>query len=117
MPSPTPRSPPPPTALTPGPLATRLTDLYHSALKKTLSTCSYANFAACFPTPAKHRPEILRGLWMQVVGKIEAKSREEFEGILGERSVVEGLNSLEGVVQGGRGRREVGRERGEGAVA
>lgn len=54
---------------------------------------------------------------MQVVGKIEAKSREEFEGILGERSVVEGLNSLEGVVQGGRGRREVGRERGEGAVA
>jgi len=54
---------------------------------------------------------------MQVVGKIEAKSREEFEGILGERNVVEGLNSLEGVVQGGRGRRNMGREKGEMAIA
>lgn len=54
---------------------------------------------------------------MQVVGKVEAKGREEFEGILGERSVVEGLNSLEGVVQGGRGRRNAGKEKGEQAIA
>jgi kinetochore protein NNF1 len=101
-------SPPPPTALTPGPLAARLTELYHTALSHTLRACSYENFASCFPTPAKYRPEILKGLWMQVVGKIEEKGREEFEGILVEREVVQGLNTLEGVVEVGRGRREGG---------
>ena len=105
-----PPSPPPPVALTPGPLATRLSTVYHTALTHTLRVCSYENFAACFPTPAKYRPEVLRGLWTQVVRKIEEKGREEFEGILGERSVVEGLNALEGVVEGGRGRRERGKE-------
>ncbi|MCJ1438338.1 hypothetical protein MMC27_007726 [Xylographa pallens] len=109
-PPPPPPSPPPPTALTPGYLATRLSTLYASTLAHTLRACSYANFAACFPTPAARRPPVLHGLWLQVVGKIEAKAREEFEGILDERDVVEGLNRLEGVVEGGRGRRE--RERG-----
>ncbi|MCJ1391200.1 hypothetical protein MMC18_004062 [Xylographa bjoerkii] len=118
MPTPTttrsPSPPPPPTALTPGYLATRLSTLYASTLQHTLRACSYANFAACFPTPAARRPAILHGLWQQVVGKIEAKAKEEFEGILVERDVVEGLNRLEGVVEGGRGRRE---RSGEGGVA
>ncbi|MCJ1322602.1 hypothetical protein MMC15_007951 [Xylographa vitiligo] len=103
--SPHPPSPSPPTALTPGYLATRLSTLYASTLAHTLRACSYANFAACFPTPAARRPQVLHGLWLQVVGKIEAKAKEEFEGILDERDVVEGLNRLEGVVEGGRGRR------------
>ncbi|MCJ1382531.1 hypothetical protein MMC17_005644 [Xylographa soralifera] len=103
--SPPPPSPPPPTPFTPGYLATRLSTLYASTLAHTLRACSYANFAACFPTPAARRPQVLHGLWLQVVGKIEAKAKEEFEGILEERDVVEGLNRLEGVVEGGRGRR------------
>ncbi|MCJ1287753.1 hypothetical protein MMC26_007105 [Xylographa opegraphella] len=109
-------SPPPPTALTPGYLATRLTTLYASTLAHTLRACSYAHFAACFPTPAACRPAVLRGLWLQVVAKIEAMAKEEFEGILEERDVVAGLNRLEGVLEGGRGRRR-GREGvGEGVV-
>ena len=52
-----------------------------------------------------------------MVGKIEEKGREEFEGILGERSVVEGLNALEMVVEGGRVRRERGKDSGQAPVA
>ncbi|MCJ1402712.1 hypothetical protein MMC11_005933 [Xylographa trunciseda] len=109
-----PSPPPPPTALTPGYLATRLSTLYASTLAHTLRACSYANFAACFPTPAARRPLVLRGLWQQVVGKIDDRARAEFDGILGERDVVDGLNRLEGVLEGGRGRREREREAGEG---
>ncbi|MCJ1478436.1 hypothetical protein MMC13_007116 [Lambiella insularis] len=108
-------SPPPPTAFTPGILASRLTELYATALQSTLRTCSYNNFAACFPTPAAHKPELLRSLWQQVVGKIEEKGREEFEGILGEREVVEGLNRLEAVLEAGRGRRDRAAAEGKGA--
>ena len=91
---------------TPGPLATRLTQLYTASLAHTIRTCSYDNFARCFPTPARKRPEVLRAVWEQIVGKIESKAMEEFEVILEERKVVEGLNEFEGLVGEARGRRE-----------
>ena len=107
--------PPPPVAQSPGPRATALATAYDLALTHTLRACSYANFAACFPTPATQRPETLRALWRQVVGKIEEKGRREFEAVLLERDVVAGLNRLEAVLEGGRARREseMERERGE----
>ena len=96
--SPSPGVPAVPIALTPGALATRLTDLYRNALTHTLKSCSYENFALCFPTPAARRPDVLKNLWEQVVSKIESKATEEFQGILEERDVIRGLNGLEGLV-------------------
>lgn len=100
----------PPLPQTPGPLATRLATLYQTALQHTLRTCSYPAFAACFPTPARHKPAVLQSLWSQVVGKIESKATEEFEGILIERDVVGGLNALERVMEVARKERASGRE-------
>ncbi|MCJ1310872.1 hypothetical protein MMC25_004540 [Agyrium rufum] len=99
-------SPQPPTSATPGPLATRLRDLYSNALTHTLRTCSYANFSSCFPTPARQKPDVLRSVWQQVVARIEERGNVEFEGILQERDVVAGLNRLERVLNMGRGRKE-----------
>lgn len=111
MPSPPSRSPspppPPPTPLAPGPRATALSLTFTSALSKTLRTCSYAAFAACFPTPATHSAPILRSVHTQIVAKIEESSKREFEDIMREREVVRGLNELERLVgEAGKRRRE-----------
>lgn len=50
---------------------------------------------------------MLRAVWTQIVGKIETKANVEFEEILKERKVVEGLNALEQYVQEARRRREL----------
>ncbi|KAI9880716.1 MAG: hypothetical protein M1830_000999 [Pleopsidium flavum] len=104
-PSPPPRAP---LALTPGPRATRLTELFLTALTHTLKTCSYANFAACFPTPAKHVPDSLHALWKQMNARFEELAKGEFESVLVERSVVEGLNGLDRLVAEAGRRRERG---------
>ena len=111
-------SPPPsaPSQVHPGPRASAFVDVYSKALESTLKSCSYENFAACFPTPAARTPKVLRAVWEQITHKIETKGREEFEGILKERDVIAGLNSLETLLSEARGRREAGKERGEDVV-
>ncbi|KAB8616658.1 hypothetical protein FH972_025993 [Carpinus fangiana] len=53
---PSPPSQPPPTASAPGPRASRLQSLLDSAISHTVSTVTYRNFAACFPTPQHALP-------------------------------------------------------------
>ncbi|KAK2794780.1 hypothetical protein FQN52_007550 [Onygenales sp. PD_12] len=108
-PSQSPSPPPPaPIPLTPGPRASRLHQVFTSALHRTLRANSYENFSACFPTPARHVPASLEALWRQLNAKLEASAREEFEEVLGERGVVGGLNELDRLVGEARVRKEAG---------
>ena len=108
--------PPPPIAETPGPRASRFQQIYSEALLRTLRANSYANFAACFPTPARHVPRSLESVWRQLNAKLEESARTEFAEILKERGVVGGLNELDRLVGEARLRKENGEE-GEGNVA
>ena len=99
-------APQPPTSLTPGPRATALNNIFTTALSHIIHTCSYVNFATCFPTPAKHAEHVLQHVWKQIVGGIEEKTRREFEDILVEKDVVNGLNELERLVGTARARKE-----------
>ncbi|KAI9839144.1 MAG: hypothetical protein M1819_003137 [Sarea resinae] len=93
-------SPPPPApiAQSPGPRATALTNLFNSALSHVLKQCSYENFAACFPTPAKRVPEALKGMWRAMTGRFEELAKAEFEDILTERAVIANLNELDRLI-------------------
>ncbi|KAI9374530.1 Nnf1-domain-containing protein [Aspergillus egyptiacus] len=102
-PSPPPK---PPIPQTPGPRVTRLQEIYAQALARTLRANSYANFAACFPTPAKHVPASLEGLWRQLNAKLEESAKAEFEAILAERDAIAQLNELDRLVGEARARRE-----------
>lgn len=110
-------SPPPPAPIaeTPGPRASRFQQIYSEALLRTLRANSYANFAACFPTPARHVPRSLESVWRQLNAKLEESARAEFAEIVREREVVGGLNELDRLVGEARLRRENGDEGGEGA--
>ena len=66
-PSPPPR---PPVSLVPGPRAEALQKIFDGALKTTLKTVSYDNFAACFPTPARRVPDALGGLHRDFVNRL-----------------------------------------------
>ncbi|GKT46653.1 uncharacterized protein ColSpa_06834 [Colletotrichum spaethianum] len=71
-----PASPPLPqkhTPVTPGPRATRFTQLYDIALQRTLQKVSYDNFASCFPTIAAHAPNTLRNVQKQMVDYLEER--------------------------------------------
>ena len=68
-----PASPPLPekhTAVTPGPRATRMQELFASSLRHTLGKISWENVAACYPTIAATRPEMLRDLRGQMVERL-----------------------------------------------
>ena len=95
------------TALTPGPRAARLQDLYASSLKHTLARISWDNFAACYPTIAAQTPGKLRAIRAQMVARVEELCKAEFDKVLEERSVVAKLNELESLVS------EAGARRGE----
>ncbi|KAI9891783.1 MAG: hypothetical protein M1814_002348 [Vezdaea aestivalis] len=99
---PTPPSNPSPT---PGPRARALQTVYSSALNHTLTTLSYPNFAACFPTAARYVPKALAALHLQTVGKLEAFAQKEFDAILAERDVISSLNALDGVLASARAAR------------
>ncbi|KAL2845778.1 Nnf1-domain-containing protein [Aspergillus pseudodeflectus] len=101
--------PQPPIAQTPGPRVTRLQDIYAQALARTLRANSYANFAACFPTPAKHVPASLESVWRQLNAKLEESAKAEFEDILNERDALRQLNELDRLVGEARARREQAR--------
>ncbi|KAL4996295.1 Nnf1-domain-containing protein [Aspergillus recurvatus] len=98
--------PQPPIAQTPGPRVTRLQEIYAQALARTLRANSYANFAACFPTPAKHVPASLENVWRQLNAKLEESAKAEFEEILAERDAIAQLNELDRLVGEARARRD-----------
>ncbi|PGH32531.1 kinetochore protein NNF1 [[Emmonsia] crescens] len=100
--------PPAPVPLTPGPRASRLQQVFSEALLRTLRANSYANFSACFPTPAKHVPHSLESVWRQLNAKLEESARAEFDDVLREREVVRGLNELDRLVGEARLRRDNG---------
>lgn len=101
-------SPPPPAPIpqTPGPRASRLDQVFDQALARTLRANSYANFAGCFPTPARHVPASLEGVWRQLNAKLEANAKAEFDDIVAERDAVAHLNELDRLVNDARVRRE-----------
>ena len=47
--------------------ATQLRKVFVRALSKSVGTCTYDNFAACFPTTAHNQPRLLQALWKQVI--------------------------------------------------
>ncbi|KAL8649334.1 MAG: hypothetical protein Q9226_005618 [Calogaya cf. arnoldii] len=105
-------SPPaqPPVAQTPGDRAARFQKLFGDALSHTLRTCSYSKFSSCFPTPAKYAPQTLTSIWQQIMTKVEASAKKEFEDIMIERDVVAGLNELERLVAEANSRKKSGVE-------
>ncbi|CAP80197.1 Pc12g05700 [Penicillium rubens Wisconsin 54-1255] len=109
-------SPPPPAPIsqTPGPRASRLSQVFEQALARTLRANSYANFAGCFPTPARHVPASLEGVWRQLNAKLEANAKAEFDDIIAERDAVAHLNELDRLVGDARARKEREGENAEG---
>ncbi|OJJ44874.1 hypothetical protein ASPZODRAFT_17790 [Penicilliopsis zonata CBS 506.65] len=102
-PSPPPR---PPVALTPGPRAARLQQVFDQALKRTLRANSFANFSSCFPTPATYVPASLESVWRQLNAKLEESASAEFQDIIAERDAVRQLNELDRLVGEARLRKE-----------
>ena len=105
-------SPPPtaPLSTEPGLRAQNLNKVFTGALNHTVTTCSYAHFASCFPTAAHYNKPLLESVWRQVQNMIESRSRREFDEILVEKDVIKGLNELDQLVVDARGRRERGEE-------
>ena len=71
-----PASPPLPqrhTAVSPGPRAARLQELYARSLKKTLGKIGWDNVAGCYPTVAKRAEGVLRQVQGQMVDKLGEK--------------------------------------------
>ncbi|KAJ5149059.1 hypothetical protein N7448_000637 [Penicillium atrosanguineum] len=98
--------PPAPESEVPGPRASRLIQVFDQALARTLRANSYANFASCFPTPARHVPASLENVWRQLNAKLEESAKTEFEEIVEERQAVQHLNELDLLVGDARARRE-----------
>ncbi|RMD40330.1 hypothetical protein DV735_g4812, partial [Chaetothyriales sp. CBS 134920] len=101
-------SPPPeaPTANTAGPRAARLQKVFAGALSSSIQSNSYANFSACFPTPAKYCPTALEGVWKQLNQRLEDECKRDFDKILEERAVVAGLNQWDALIEDARRRRD-----------
>jgi len=120
MPTATSRSPSPiaapPLAAAPGPRATALNNAFNLALSATLKKVTYDNFAACFPTPAKYRPETMDAFWRDFTGRLEGVCKGQFEALLEERNVVAGLNELDQLVKDAEKRRDAAQAQGEGQV-
>ncbi|KIW19953.1 hypothetical protein PV08_00528 [Exophiala spinifera] len=100
-------SPPPeaPVASTPGPRAAALQKVFAGALSSSIRANSYANFSSCFPTPAKYCPTALEGVWKQLNTRLEEECTRDFEKILEERHVIEGLNQWDSMIEDARTRK------------
>ncbi|KAK7428550.1 hypothetical protein QQZ08_004988 [Neonectria magnoliae] len=101
QPAETPASPPLPprhTAVTPGPRAARLQELYAQRLKRTMGKLAWENFVGCYPTVAKKAEGVLRQVQGQMVDKLGEKCEKEFENIMVTRQVVPKLNDLESLI-------------------
>lgn len=101
-------SPPPdaPIASAPGPRATALQRVFAGALSASIKANSDSNFSACFPTPAKHCPDALKAVRADVNTRLEQECMRDFEQILADRQVVEGLNQWESMIDEARKRRD-----------
>ncbi|OCT49292.1 putative MIND kinetochore complex component Nnf1 [Cladophialophora carrionii] len=101
-------SPPPqtPVASAPGPRATALQKVFAGALSASIKANSYANFSSCFPTPAKYCPNALEGVWAQLNTRLEQECMRDFEQILEDRQVVEGLNQWDIMIEEARKRKD-----------
>lgn len=84
--------------LTPGPRASRFQEVLDSSLSHTLGKISWENFAACYPTVAAQAPAVLRAVQKQMVDRLGALCKKEFESVMQTRNVVAKLNELEGLV-------------------
>jgi kinetochore protein NNF1 len=100
-------SPPPetPVASAPGPRAAALQKVFAGALSSSIKANSYANFSSCFPTPARYCPTALEGVWKQLNTRLEEECTRDFDKILQERHVVEGLNQWDTMVDEARRRK------------
>ncbi|KAI1478987.1 hypothetical protein K445DRAFT_315649 [Daldinia sp. EC12] len=94
------------TALTPGPRASRFQEVLDSSLSHTLSKISWDNFAACYPTIAAQAPAVLRAVQKQMVDRLGALCKKEFDSVLQSRNVVAKLNELESLVSEAERRRD-----------
>ncbi|KAJ6107680.1 hypothetical protein N7523_009003 [Penicillium sp. IBT 18751x] len=103
-------SPPASEPEVPGLRASRLIQVFDQALARTLRANSYANFASCFPTPARHVPASLENVWRQLNAKLEESAKAEFEEIVEERQAVQHLNELDRLVGDARARKEAERD-------
>jgi kinetochore protein NNF1 len=101
-PSPAPEAP---VAAIPGPRATKLQEVFRLGLSSSLKANSYANFSTCFPTPATYCPTALEGVWKQLNTRLEEECTRDFEKILQERNVVEGLNQWDALIDDARRRK------------
>lgn len=75
-----------------------LRKVYAAALKATLSTNSYANFASCFPTSATYCPKALEGVWKQLNTRLEEECNKDFDKICQERDVARNLAAWEQLI-------------------
>ncbi|EXJ88397.1 hypothetical protein A1O1_05327 [Capronia coronata CBS 617.96] len=101
-PSPAPEAP---VAAAPGPRAAALQKVFAGALSSSIRANSYANFSSCFPTPAKYCPTALEGVWKQLNARLEEECTRDFEKILEERHVIEGLNQWDSMIEEARRRK------------
>lgn len=101
-PSPAPQAPVP---AVPGPRAAALQKVFTGALSSSLKANSYANFSSCFPTPARYCPTALEGVWKQLNTRLEEECTRDFEKILEERAVVDGLNQWDALMDEARRRK------------
>ncbi|KAI1868100.1 uncharacterized protein JN550_006588 [Neoarthrinium moseri] len=108
-PAPAPASPPLParhTAVAPGPRAAKFQKVLDDSLRHTLGKIGWDNFASCFPTIAAQAPATLKLVQGQMVDRLGALCRKEFETVLQNRHVVARLNELEGLISDAERRRD-----------
>ncbi|KAK5941201.1 hypothetical protein PMZ80_006478 [Knufia obscura] len=98
-PSPPPSAPIVDPAAIPSHRFAALRKVYTSALRATLSTNSYPNFASCFPTPATYCPRALEGVWKQLNTRLEEECIKDFEKISQERDVERSLGAWEQLIE------------------
>lgn len=105
------------TASDPSHRAAALRKVFNAALTASLKSNSYTNFSSCFPTPAHYCPTALEGVHRQLNTRLQEECEKDFEKILEERKVVEGLNAWDGLVEEARVRKARAvdvREKGDG---
>ncbi|KAH8668339.1 Nnf1-domain-containing protein [Xylariales sp. PMI_506] len=104
-----PASPPLPSrhiAVAPGPRAARFQAVLNDGLSRTLGKITWDNFAACYPTIAAQAPGTLKAVQKQMMDRLSALCRKEFESIIQSRNVVAKLNELEGLISEAEQRRD-----------
>ena len=82
-----------------------------------IETCSYNNFATCFPTPAANQPAAVKELHENFNDRLGRAFHSEFEKILAERNVVGSLNELDRLIEDAKKRKARAQEEaGDGIV-